>query len=106
MPFVTEEIYQNYFKKQEKEKSIHISEWPKYEKIEKKTKEDGWNNLLEVIKNIRQEKSNAKKPMNSEIILTLNKKQFKELKEFLEDLKSVANAKEIKENSNFKVDFI
>jgi valyl-tRNA synthetase len=103
MPFITEEMYQTYFKKQEKGKSIHISEWPKSEKANEKEK-DKWNNLLEVIKNIRQEKSNAKKPMNSEIILTLDKEKSKELKEFLEDLKSVANAVEIKEG-NFKVDF-
>ena len=28
MPFITEEIYQEYFKKIEKDKSIHISGWP------------------------------------------------------------------------------
>lgn len=30
MPFITEEIYQEYFKKNEKGESIHISEWPKF----------------------------------------------------------------------------
>ena len=29
MPFITEEIYQDYFKKKEKDKSIHISSFPK-----------------------------------------------------------------------------
>jgi len=32
IPFITEEIYQLIFRKQEKEKSIHISAWPKAEK--------------------------------------------------------------------------
>jgi len=29
IPFITEEIYQTYFKKHEKDKSIHISRWPR-----------------------------------------------------------------------------
>ena len=32
IPFVTEEIYQEYFRKNEKTKSIHLMEWPKYDK--------------------------------------------------------------------------
>ena len=43
--------------------------------------------------------------MNSEIILTLDKKTYNALKEFLEDLKNVTNAKEIKEGE-FKVEFV
>ncbi len=103
VPFVTEEIYQEYFKK--KEKSIHITEWPKFNKIGDKKEKETWDDLLKTIKDIRQEKSNSKKPMNSEIVLTLSKQQIKELKEVLEDLKSVANAVEVKEGE-FKVDFI
>ena len=32
MPFVTEEIYQTYYKKNEKQSSIHLERWPKDEK--------------------------------------------------------------------------
>jgi len=32
MPYITEELYQLYYKKQEKTVSIHISEWPKFNK--------------------------------------------------------------------------
>lgn len=103
-PFITEEIYQTYFKKQEKEKSIHLSSWPQAEK-KKKEKEDKWEIVLTLIKNIRQEKSNAKKPMNSEIKLTLPKEQVKKLEGIIEDLKSVSNAIQIKEGE-FKVEFI
>ena len=35
MPFITEEIYQEYFKKNEKTKSIHICGWPESDKIRK-----------------------------------------------------------------------
>ena len=43
--------------------------------------------------------------MNSEIILTLEKKDQEKLKEVIEDLKDVTNAKEIKEGK-FKVEFV
>ena len=33
MPFITEELYQIYFKKFEKNKSIHLSSWPEKLKI-------------------------------------------------------------------------
>ncbi len=104
IPFITEEIYQNNFKTFEKTKSIHICEWPKYQK-KKKIDENEWNLMLEVISKIRQEKSNAKKPMNAQIILTITKEDNSSLKLFLEDLKSVANASEIKEGS-FNVKFV
>ena len=38
--FITEEIYQEYFKKHEKVNSIHLSEWPKKFKI-KQNENDG-----------------------------------------------------------------
>ena len=110
MPFVTEEIYQEHFRKFEKDKSIHISSWPEYDlKIMEEWNKTGffneWFLLIDMISNIRQEKTKAKKSMNSEIILTL-KEEFKEVfpSELLEDLKAVTNAKEIKEGK-FKVEF-
>jgi len=102
MPFITEEIYQNYFQKTEKDKSIHISEWPKAEK----TKEfEKLNLFYKIVSQIRQEKTKAQKPMNSEIILNLDKKTKTEIKDILEDLQDVMNIKEIKEGK-FKVEFI
>jgi len=103
MPFITEEIYQTHFRKYEKDKSIHISKWPKFEKTEQ-NKEDVWKKLLEVIAKVRQEKTNTKKPMNSEIVLTLSKEIYGNLKDVLEDLKNVACAKEIK-RGKFGVEF-
>ncbi len=105
MPFITEEIYQEYFRKTEKAKSIHISEWPENEKF----KEGGfniWSLFILNLSKVRQEKTNAKRPMNSEIILTLMNDSHKDLKDVLEDLKNVTNAKEIKEGKQFRVDFV
>ena len=95
-PFITEEIYQDYFKKFEKDKSIHLSEWPKHT-IDKASKEGEFDLFIEILARVRQEKTNNKKAMNAEIILTIEKKDKEKLKEMLEDLKAVANAKEIKE---------
>ena len=101
-PFITEEIYQNYFKKYEKDKSIHISKWPEVVKGVK-DKNNLFNVFVNVLGKIRQEKSNAKKSMNSEIILSLDKNAYGLLKDVLSDLQNVTNAIEIRQDK-FKVD--
>ncbi|MFA5953064.1 MAG: valine--tRNA ligase [Candidatus Pacearchaeota archaeon] len=103
MPFITEEIYQEHFRKFEKEKSIHISEFPKFKEFKNADK-----TLLvfyDILSKVRAEKTKFQKPMNAECILTLNKEEIKKLSEVLDDLKNVTNAKEIKTGSNFKVEF-
>ncbi|MFH1325824.1 MAG: valine--tRNA ligase [archaeon] len=112
IPFVTEEIYQEYFKKYEKEKSIHITKWPSHNK-----KLEGWDDrnikshaneltlFIDLLTKVRAEKSKAQKPMNAECIITINKPNYEDLKKILEDLKDVTNAKEIREGK-FKVEFI
>ena len=112
MPFITEEIYQTHFKGIEKDKSIHISKWPEYRKkdLEKWTEKgigrfaNRWFLLKEVISKIRQEKTRAKKSMNSEVKLTLPGSDIKVLTDLLEDLRDVTNATEIKQGK-FKVEF-
>ena len=104
-PFITEELYQNYFKKQEKDKSIHLSNWPEEIKIkENKDDEQKWMLFEEILANIRMQKSLAQKSMKAEIILTLEKEKQEKIKDLLQDLKSVMAIKEIK-TGDFKVDF-
>ena len=115
MPFITEEIYQTYFKKYEKDESIHISEWPKSDKKKMKAwvedipkellKTNRWFLFVDIISKIRSTKTKNKKPMNAEIILSLDKKVYDALKDLLGDLKNVANAKEIREGK-FRVEFV
>lgn len=102
MPFITEEIYLENFKKFEDEKSIHISQWSKYEKEEKS---DELDLFIETLGKIRQEKSNNKKPMNAEIILTIDDKDYKKIADMIEDLKDVSGAHLIK-TGKFKVEFV
>lgn len=105
-PFITEEIYQAHFRSYEKGNSIHLTSWPEKIKIKvAKNDEIVWYQLLEIIGKVRQAKSEAKKAMNSEIILFLNKEDKKSLIEVLPDLKGVVNAQEIKDGE-FKVEFV
>jgi len=102
MPFITEEIYQNHFIKNEKVKSVHLTKWPEKEK-ELDAKE--LELFMLILSRIRQEKTKMKKPMNEQIILTLEEADKKVLKDVLQDLKDVANAKGI-ETGKFGVIFV
>ncbi len=100
MPHITEELYQQHFKKYEKEKvkSIHLSSWPKYnpklinEKIEKLG-----DKAIDIITKSRQFKAKAQKSLKAEIALTIEKDKAKELKDFMQDIKAVTNTRKIKE---------
>ena len=105
-PYITEEVYQIFFKKTEKDESIHISGWP--EKInvkENKDDDETLELLLKVLGDVRMAKSKAQKSMKAEIILSLEKDKISEIKNILGDLLAVISAKEIKEGE-FKVEFI
>ena len=102
-PFITEEIYQKYFKKREKEKSIHLTNWP--EAKGKISPSEDLDLFLKILGKVRQEKSNAKKAMNFEIVLTIPKKEQQIINEMIDDLKGVSNAKSIKEGK-FNVELV
>ncbi len=96
-PFITEEVYQEYFKENEKVKSIHNSTWPTQFEVKSSDKDNEiWNKLIEIISKVRQAKSEAKISMKAEIILTLEKETQDLLNGVLEDLKAVSNTKELK----------
>jgi len=98
MPFITEEIYSLYYSKKEKEKSIHLSEWPKYDK-NLKIKENVGDEFIEVLEVVRKYKSEKNKSLKESITLTLSDKK---LKSVLEDLKSVTHA-EVTFGKKFKM---
>lgn len=104
MPHITEELYQAYFKKHEKNKSIHNTSWPVYDKklMNEKFEKDG-DGFVEIIANVRQFKTSNQKSLKEEIVLTLPVKH-KDSK-FLQDLKAVTNAKEIKFGTILNISF-
>lgn len=65
-PHITEELYQSYFKNHEKEKSIHISLWPKAEKINKEAEESG-DIAIDIIAAIRKFKSSNSKSLKAPV---------------------------------------
>lgn len=103
MPHVSEEIYQDYFAKKEKKKSIHISDWPKKFNLKGDLK-DG-EKAVEIITKVRQFKTKHKKSLKEEVNLVLDKKLEKSLKPFLKDLEAVCNTK-IEFGKQFKISFI
>jgi len=103
MPFITEEIYQMYFKKSVRKESIHITSWPEYKEGAESSK--SFQEFQEILSKVRQEKTNAQKSMNSEITLTLPKEDIESIKDMEEDLCAVTAAREIKEGE-FKVEFV
>jgi valyl-tRNA synthetase len=102
-PFITEEIYQLYFKSLEKYKSLHITNWPEEIKLKEKNTKI-LDRFIEILEKVRQSKSDAKKSVKAEIILTIPEADIKLLENTSEDLKAVTNSKEIKPGK-FKVEF-
>ena len=99
VPHITEEIYQDYFKK---EKSIHISNWPEKFKVDSKFEKMG-DYCIDVIYKVRQFKTKHKKSLKEPVVLILDRKHEKELQDFIPDLKAVCKAKEISFGSKLSV---
>jgi len=98
MPFITEEIYQMYFKKFEEEKSIHITLLPKpNKKLYFPRTAHNFEFAIDAISQIRKYKSEHKLPMNAEIEeIKLKTKNKKLLKKYTPLLENVLNVKKIK----------
>jgi valyl-tRNA synthetase len=106
VPFITEEVYQKYFRESEKEKSVHLCTWPEKISITAgKEDEKIWDKFTEILESVRKAKSLAQKSMKAEIKLTLSKEDAKLISETLDDLKAVCVIKELKDGA-FAVEFI
>jgi len=91
MPFITEEIYQTYFKKTEVEESIHISNWPSIKSASEKDAAK-WDFLITEIAKVRQGKTKAKESMNATNIYHINSKTYKELGSMRESFAAVTGS--------------
>ena len=97
MPHITEEVYQLFFKEREKHKSIHISEWPKFEEklVEQKLIEGG-DVALEIIAEARKFKTDLKLSLAAPLKeLVIEAKHKDKLREFLDDIKSSTKAEKV-----------
>ena len=84
MPHITEEIYQNTFRKFELEKSIHIASWPSPIFVDKEALNKG-NKIKEVIGEIRRWKNENRKKIKEIIVEGIN--------EGIEDIAGVFKAR-------------
>jgi len=102
MPFITEEIYKEYFEKTEKIKSVHINEWPEAEKVKDSS---DFNIIINDLSFVRQEKSKNKLPLNCPVkeFITPN---YKILENYKEDFMSASGAIVIKIGKEHKIEFL
>jgi valyl-tRNA synthetase len=89
MPFITEEVYNIYYSKKEKEKSVHISSWPKYD-MNLKINEKIGDEFIEILNEVRKYKSRENKSLKESITLTITNKK---LESVVKDLEAVTHAK-------------
>ncbi len=59
MPFITEEIYQTYYKKHEHKESIHLTDWPKISIVDNKAEKIG-DFVVKIAEFVRKQKSEKK----------------------------------------------
>ncbi|MBC8444361.1 valine--tRNA ligase [Candidatus Woesearchaeota archaeon] len=99
IPHISEEIYQKYYAEQEGDKSVHISEWPKYEEklIDKNAEEIG-NIVIDVVSAVRRYKTGKGLSLKTELnklVIECDKKLEEDLKKTFDDLKGTLKVEEI-----------
>ncbi len=94
MPFVTEEIFQTWFKHLEKTKSIHVSKWPKELKLKKVPDISDFENAIKAIDEIRKYKTKNNISLGQEIE-SLKLKTKVNLKKYGEFLRKVGRVGKI-----------
>ncbi|MFH2028243.1 MAG: valine--tRNA ligase [Nanoarchaeota archaeon] len=99
MPYITEEIYQLHFSKKEDKKSIHISEWPSIDEVDKKAEQTG-ELVVYAVQKARQAKSEKNLSLKSPLknIIVEGKITEKEFETIKADLLAATKA----ENIEFK----
>jgi valyl-tRNA synthetase len=96
IPFITENLYQNYYQQYELPKSIHLTSWPQKSQkfIDKKTV----NHIIEIISLVRGQKTNDNKPLN-QVIKTLTiyhpSLTLDQLKPYFFDLLAITKSEKI-----------
>jgi valyl-tRNA synthetase len=92
MPFATEEIFQSFYKKSSKEKSIHISKWPISHTFSEKTDISDFAEAIKAIDEIRKYKTQKNISLAAELD-SLKLKTRVDLKKYGEFLKNVGRVK-------------
>lgn len=100
MPYITEEIYQNSFRKNEKAKSIHLSSWPVFSMKDEGAEKTG-DFFISVLDAVRKEKTQRKLSLKAQVKLLdlkgpISEEQFEDIKD---DLMAASGAESVKFSS-------
>ncbi|MBS3131346.1 valine--tRNA ligase [Candidatus Woesearchaeota archaeon] len=95
-PYITEEVYQSYFKKYENEKSVHISSWPSFDMENERIGAIG-DIFVSVLNDVRKAKSEKKVSMKVPVkrLLVKAKMAKEEFGSIKDDLKAVTWSEEV-----------
>ncbi len=97
-PHITEEIYQLMYAEDKKHRSLHIAPWPSTEDIDEEAEKHG-NLLVAIIGEIRREKSEKRRPLNTPIkkltIFTGGEDSERVLRQMVEDIAGTCKTEEI-----------
>ncbi len=96
MPFITEELFQLYFRGREKEKSIHQALFPKVNSrlLNPKAKQS-FDNVIDIISFVRKYRGRKKISQKKELSKVLIKTKNKEIEKYSKLLKEVLNIKSL-----------
>ncbi len=93
MPFITEELYQSYFMKHEKAKSVHLTKWPSIDLIEEHAEHVG-DFVVEVIEFVRKKKSEKQLSLKAPVkkLIIRSKVEEKDFDEVEAEIKAATTA--------------
>ncbi|MEM5778669.1 MAG: isoleucine--tRNA ligase [Candidatus Aenigmatarchaeota archaeon] len=100
IPFITEDLWQSFFKKFEKEESVHLCDWPKVEeklideRLEKQMKIV--KQIVEVANSLRHEKGIKLKYLLPSLSIDGNEEIKEAVRSLEEVIKELVNVKEVK----------
>ena len=96
MPFITEELYQLYYRKHEKIKSIHLTKWPDMNMINEHAEHVG-DFVVKVVEFVRKQKSERHLSLKTPVKkLTIRAKiEEKDFDEIEAEIKAVTSAEQI-----------
>ena len=96
MPYITEELYQLYYKKYEKDKSIHLSKWPSIDLINKNAETIG-DFAISIIQESRRAKAEKNLSLKSPVkkIVAKGKISKEDFEKIKEDIIASTNVEEL-----------
>ena len=96
MPFITEELYQTYYRQHEKAKSIHLTRWPDMSMSDEHCEHIG-DFAVNVVEFARKQKSEKKLSLNTPIkkLVIRSKIEEKDFDDIEADLRAATNAEHI-----------